>query len=141
MKTFISKSPEATEKAGRILAAEIKKFPRKKSAWVIALTGDLGAGKTTFLKGLLASLGVRKRILSPTFVILKRYGSIYHIDAYRLNRAADIAGLDLKKIMSSPGNLVLIEWADKFKKILPAGAIKIKFSYGDNERERKIKIG
>jgi tRNA threonylcarbamoyladenosine biosynthesis protein TsaE len=140
MKTFISKSPEATRKAGRLLAETMRLGRSGEKAQVIALTGDLGAGKTTFLKGLLSGLGVRRRISSPTFVLLKRYGSVYHLDAYRLNNSREAAGLGLEKIIADPRSIVLVEWADRIRKMLPAGSVWIEFSYGDSERERRITI-
>ncbi|MFH1188935.1 MAG: tRNA (adenosine(37)-N6)-threonylcarbamoyltransferase complex ATPase subunit type 1 TsaE, partial [bacterium] len=81
---MITKNDRETRRAGELLAQEIKKTPL-----VIALEGDLGAGKTTFIQGIAKGLGIQEQITSPTFVIMKKYpingGFFYHLDCYRLN--------------------------------------------------------
>ncbi len=72
-KTFLSISPSQTEKLGRELAREILKAPLQKGAVMIGLRGDLGGGKTTFLKGFARGLSIKKKILSPTFIIMRRF--------------------------------------------------------------------
>ncbi|MBI1838733.1 MAG: tRNA (adenosine(37)-N6)-threonylcarbamoyltransferase complex ATPase subunit type 1 TsaE [Candidatus Colwellbacteria bacterium] len=85
---FISKSPKETMARARILAEKLSKASLKKPL-IIGLTGDLGAGKTTFVKGFVRGFGVRKKIMSPTFIIMRKLRArdgrdIYHIDAYRV---------------------------------------------------------
>lgn len=118
---------------------------RRQAASIIGLTGDLGSGKTTFIQGFLKSAGIRKRITSPTFVIFKRYEikdknykNVYHVDCYRLNKPEEILKLDFKEIIHNPQNIVLIEWAEKLKKILPKKINWINFEYGKKSNERKI---
>jgi tRNA threonylcarbamoyladenosine biosynthesis protein TsaE len=121
---------------------------RRQAASIIGLTGDLGAGKTTFIQGFLKGLGVKKRITSPTFVLIKNYElriknyginkRIYHIDCYRIQKPQELLKLGFREIINNPKNIVLIEWAEKIKKILPKRTNWIKFEYGKKENERKI---
>ena len=118
-----SDSSKKTKEAARSLVEKILKKPPEDSALIIALTGDLGSGKTTFIQGFFKGVGIKKRITSPTFVIFKRFKihdsrfkSIYHIDCYRLT-PKELAVLDFQEIINNPQNIVLIEWAEKIKKI------------------------
>ena len=123
-------------------------------AAVFALSGGLGAGKTTFVKGFLAGLGARGRAASPTFVIVRRHPlrvssgrratrprtqNAYHIDAYRLKTPGDLAALGFDRILAG-GGAVLIEWAEKVKKLLPKGAVWVSFKHGEKENERRISV-
>lgn len=116
-----------------------------KSALVVALEGELGAGKTTFIKGFSRALGVREKILSPTFVIIHRHRirnqesrirNLYHIDCYRLKSEKDLLKLGVKKIFANPENIVLIEWADRVKKIIPKNAVWVHFSHLEKSTRR-----
>ncbi len=130
-----------------------KKIARGKNAAVFALTGDLGAGKTTFVQGFFKGLGFKKRSQSPTFIIMRRrsmprplarsprraaFSDVFHVDAYRLKSAAHLAALDFEDVLASPRNIVLIEWADRVKKILPKNTVWLKFRHGKRENERYI---
>ena len=133
-----------TKKIGKILAQKILKSKLKKAAFVLALEGELGAGKTTFAQGFAKELGVKERVLSPTFVIMKKFQVpslkfkfFYHIDCYRIKESREILGLGFRKIISNPRNIVAIEWADRIKKILPRGVIVLKFKFID-KLKRKI---
>lgn len=129
-----------------LLAKELAKgFTNRNKLLVLALSGDLGVGKTTFVQSFARALGVRKRILSPTFLIIKRFPlsksnfqNLYHIDAYRV-RASDLKKLGVKEVFKGQ-NIVLIEWADKVKEILPKGTVWIKFKHGARENERQITV-
>jgi len=135
-----------TKKFAGLLAKKILSRPyEKKLALVIGLSGDLGAGKTTFIQGFCRSIGIRKRITSPTFVLFKRFkvnnprfANLYHIDCYRLKKPEELLKLGFKEILNNPQNIVLIEWAEKIKKILPKKIIRISFEYGKKENERNI---
>lgn len=148
----LTQSSNGTKKFAKVFAKKIlAKFSEKNSAClrrqalIIGLTGDLGSGKTTFIQGFLKELGVKQRITSPTFVIFKRYEikdkkykNVYHIDCYRLNKPEEILKLDFKEIIDNPENIVLIEWAEKLKKVLPKKIDWINFEYGKKSNERKI---
>ncbi len=118
------------------------------TAAVLALNGDLGAGKTTFTKALAKELGVQESVTSPTFVIQKSYDiqkdnsnfkKIVHIDAYRLESGAEAEVLGLTATMADSTNLVVIEWAENIKSALPQSAISIDFKY-INETTRGVTI-
>ena len=123
----------------------IGEFQAGERATIIALVGNLGAGKTTFTQGFAEGLGIKEKIQSPTFVILKEYKItsekfkyFYHIDCYRLKNEKDAKTIDLEEIIKNPENLVLIEWAERVKKILPKKQLlTIKF-FHINEETRKI---
>ena len=138
----LSGSPSQTKEIGKILAKEILKTASKK-ALILGLIGELGGGKTTFLQGFAKGLGIKEKILSPSFVILKRFKikdlrfkNFYHIDCYRINKPKEILNLGLKEIISNPQNIVAIEWADKIKKILPKNSIILKFEFLNKNKRR-----
>ncbi len=134
-KLFITNSDIETQKLAGELA---KKFTKG----AIALTGDLGAGKTTFVQGFAKALGIKEKIISPTFVLIRQHQIpktqkiLYHIDLYRLE---DFTGLGLEEIIHNPDNLILIEWAEKAKHLLPKNTIWISFE-NISEKIRKIVI-
>lgn len=151
MKTIITKSSEETQKLGEELAK------RMKGGEVVCLTGELGSGKTTFTQGFLKELGSKGPYTSPTFLIMKQYrlgthnakrGTldsrftihdlrfVYHFDAYRVDEK-DILNLGWKEIISDEKNIVIVEWAERIRKIIPKNAVWIKFEWV-SEEERKI---
>lgn len=159
---YITNSAGQTQKLGENFAKEILKQPRQGGAVVLGLKGNLGRGKTTFLQGFAKGLGAKEKILSPTFVIQKKFqiqnslnsaglqrvkssGSkfktFYHFDCYRLNKPKEILELGFKEIIADPENIVAIEWPEKVKKILPKEIILIKFKLlNKNKREIIFKI-
>lgn len=118
--------------AGEVLATCVK----KSSAQVLALSGDLGAGKTAFTKELAVLLGIKEDITSPTFVIMKSYPipthpffkTLVHIDAYRIEDIDEMRVLGLKEILSDESNLVCIEWPEKIRTLIPEDALSITIS-------------
>lgn len=139
-------SERETKKIAEELARLLK--PRKKEALVLALSGELGAGKTRFVQGLARGLGVTRRITSPTFVISKEYRLkskktpfrfFCHLDFYRLGNREDLMGVDFEEILTMPKTLIAIEWAERIKSEIPKDAIWIKFER-IGEEERKITI-
>jgi tRNA threonylcarbamoyladenosine biosynthesis protein TsaE len=149
MKIYQSSSSEDTQKIAKEIAVNIKKNLNNdaKNAIVFELIGDLGSGKTTFVKGFLKGFGFRGNVKSPTFIIMRRtklkndfFENVFHIDAYRLKKLDDFLALNFKEIISNPKNIVLIEWPQNIKNIIKEKTIKIKFFYGKKENERIIKI-
>jgi len=106
---------------------------------VFGFVGNLGAGKTTFIQSFAKGLGVKGRLTSPTFVLMKKYGNLYHLDCYRIKSHKDIMALDFQEVVSNFKNVILIEWAEKIKKILPKDTVWIKFKIL-NKDKRKIEI-
>jgi len=136
-KENITSSSIQTKKLGEKFAREILKNRPKKKSFVIGLGGKLGAGKTTFIQGFAKGLGIKEKILSPTFVIMKKFNNFYHFDCYRIQRPKEILELGFQEIISNPGNIIVIEWAEKIKKIMPKNTLWIKFKFVD-EKTRKI---
>lgn len=126
------------------LAGELVSQKSRKQALVVTLKGNLGAGKTTFAQGFIKSLLPKARVKSPTFLLMKHYPykgrDIYHLDCYRVKSPKDLAALEIKKILSNPNNIVLIEWSERITRILPKKKISITMSHGKEEGDRIINI-
>lgn len=110
---------------------ESEKFPNM----IICLDGELGSGKTVFAKGIAQALGINETITSPTYTIIKEYNSgelpFYHMDVYRLDGNTDGVGIEE---YFNKGGIVVIEWADTIKNILPKERLDIKFKVLDENR-------
>jgi len=133
---IITKNAKETQKVGMFLSEEIKKEKSKKDkAIIIALEGDLGGGKTTLVQGFARGLGIKDKITSPTFVIMKKYDFLYHIDCYRINEK-DLIELGFNEIIGDSRNIIIIEWAEKIKKILFQNTLWLKFEYLDKNKRR-----
>lgn len=134
---IITKNREETQRVGRGLAKKIK------DGEIVCLYGDLGAGKTTLAQGIARGLGIKQDVLSPTFILMRRYDLknrfFYHIDLYRLNDLEEIKGLGIEEIVEDTNNIVLIEWPEKIAHLLPRRRWEIKFET-ISENERKIEI-
>lgn len=123
-----------------------------KKGGVVALYGDLGSGKTTFVQGLARGLGIKKRIISPTFIIIRKYNlktshfakaswdkqnlkSLYHVDLYRVESEKEVRELGIEEIVSGK-DIVAIEWAEKIQNLLPKKRWDVKFEdLGGNRRK------
>jgi len=141
----ISKSEEETKRIGKELAQSTKNLKTEK-ALVISLFGDLGGGKTTFTQGFGQGLNIREKILSPTFVIMKRFeiqesrfSNFYHIDCYRIKDEKDLSSLEFREILEDSRNIIIVEWAERIQKVLPKQRIDVSFSFVD-EKTRKIVV-
>lgn len=138
---FITKSAAETQKLGEQFAQRLK------GGEIIGLIGELGSGKTTFVQGLARGLGIKKRIISPTFIFIRPYAichspratRLFHVDLYRIEKAEEAVGLGLEEIWSEPENIVVIEWAEKIEKTLPKKMIRIYFEY-EGQDERRIRV-
>lgn len=133
---FTTNNNKETQKLGKVLAKELR------GGEIICLSGDLGSGKTTFSQGILNGLKIKGPYTSPTFVILKKYKvpgekikNAYHIDAYRI-KSRDLEELGWKELAKSKENIVILEWAERTKRIIPRNALWIRFKWIDrNKRE------
>ena len=136
MASIISHHPQETFDLGRRLAAELK------AGDVLALAGDLGAGKTQFTKGLAAGLGVNASVTSPTFTLIHEYPGgrlpLYHIDLYRLESAVEALEMGIDDYLAGDG-VTVVEWADKFEEIVPRGARWVRFRALEGD-EREIEL-
>ena len=176
---FVSKSPEETKKIASDLAHQVveirvaspsspkennsnfrylaQKIIKTKKGTIIAMEGELGAGKTTFIQGFMASLGIDEKVKSPTFVLMKKYVvpksvksrrpldcqgdalTIYHLDCYRIADHKDLKIPELEEILNEEGSIVFIEWAERIKEILPKNHITVHIDH-ISEKKRKIII-
>ena len=130
---LVTRSEAETVDAGRALARTL--VPGS----VVLLSGDLGAGKTAFIRGMAAGLGIDPlEVSSPTFTLIHEYGAqpaVYHVDLYRLDYAREAARLGLEEIFEKEA-VVLIEWGEKFPELLPDERVEIRItSSHDNQRE------
>lgn len=152
---LLSRSTGETNKIATELARKITRTASQKHAVVLALEGELGAGKTTFVKAFAKALGIKSHITSPTFVLMKHYQLprtatqwgkpaisyqlLIHIDAYRLKDYHELLALGIKEAITDPKNIILIEWAERVRPILPKKYIKIHIDHIDL-KTRKITI-
>jgi tRNA threonylcarbamoyladenosine biosynthesis protein TsaE len=129
VRNIVSKSEEDTMKAGEELAQGLK------PGSIVLIYGNLGYGKTTFVKGVAKGLGIKTRIVSPTFTIIRTHNNTHHIDLYRIE---DYKNLGLEEILEDPTSIKLIEWPERLRKP-PGKRIEVKFTMNkDNTRTINI---
>ncbi|MBY0472978.1 tRNA (adenosine(37)-N6)-threonylcarbamoyltransferase complex ATPase subunit type 1 TsaE [Patescibacteria group bacterium] len=116
-------------------------------AVIVALRGDLGAGKTTFTQALARELGIEDAVQSPTYVLMKSYPinfegfkKLIHIDAYRLDKPEEFSALAPDTFLHDSENLVVIEWPERVESVLPTPDLLLNFKHTDSEEERHIEI-
>lgn len=150
---IIAKSAQATQKLGEKIGVALRTSGNQPKAdrplgeaTIITLTGELGSGKTTFVQGFAKGLGLPHRVLSPTFILMRRYALqslhfdwLYHIDLYRLEKNTEIDSLGLGEIFRDPRSIVLIEWPERLGILLPDIRTDITFEVID-ELVRKINV-
>lgn len=131
-------SEELQRHAGNFVAS----LSPQAQATVVTLSGELGAGKTTFAQGMAKALGIEEVVTSPTFVIEKiyalsgqKFSHLIHIDAYRLKEARDLRVIGWDEIVPNSGNLIVLEWPERVPELIPEGAVQIRF---DIDEERRI---
>jgi tRNA threonylcarbamoyladenosine biosynthesis protein TsaE len=137
MKEILSRSAEETVSAGKAFAGTLRPGD------VVALTGTLGSGKTRFVAGVCAGLGVSVPVSSPTFTIINEYpapfGVVAHIDMYRISTLGEVAELGIEEYFND-GCICLVEWAEVVSGVLPPLRYQVSFAHGDAENERAIRI-
>ena len=140
MKETITSLTELEEFARQYLARLV---PSSSGATLIALSGDLGAGKTALTKAFAKVFGIKEHITSPTFVLAKhytiegdsRFTKLIHIDAYRLTEGDDLTPLRFDELLSVPEHLIVLEWPERVTRALPKGHRKIHMALVDDARE------
>ena len=132
-KKIVIKNEEETKKFGEKLCEKLT------AGSIVALTGDLGTGKTTLTKAIAAGLGVTDVITSPTFNIVKQYDSgrlpLYHFDVYRIGDVDEMYEIGYEEYFFGDG-VCVIEWVDLIEEIIPDDAVRIEIEYGEKEGER-----
>jgi len=115
--------------------------PAQDRATLVTLSGELGAGKTTFVQAAAEALGVTDTVTSPTFVIEKiyllekqKFSRLIHIDAYRLKSAHELEALGWKDLLADSHNLILIEWPERVAEIIPEDAIRVRIDIDEDRR-------
>jgi tRNA threonylcarbamoyladenosine biosynthesis protein TsaE len=115
---------------------------------VVALTGELGTGKTRFVKGVCEAFGASQRVSSPSFIILNRYAGVdadnremflYHLDLYRIRSLEEIYDLGYEEFLYGDG-ITLIEWSEQLGDLLPPRRYDVRLSYGETDTGRRISI-
>ena len=121
---------------------------KEESATIVALAGDLGAGKTTLTQFLARELGITEQLISPTFVIMKKYeipksknggvfSALIHIDAYRLESSRELERLGWAELIADPQNLIIVEWPEKVPELMHGHIYRAELSHVD-EHQRRI---
>ena len=142
----VSKNLKDTENIARDVVKQLLKKNPNIKAQVVGLYGDLGAGKTAFTQALAKELNIKDKIVSPTFVIMKKFSIpegkhkiLIHIDAYRLKKGEELEKLGWADIISDPNNLVLIDWPELVADIMPKRHLNIKIKHID-EKTREFDV-
>lgn len=123
----------------------------RRCATVVALEGELGAGKTFFTKAFATALHVKHRMPSPTFLIARSYPipplrgrfpfrRFFHLDLYRIASARELRAIGWNRIVENPEHLVLVEWADRVRSLIPRSATWVKIRHGRKENERSVAV-
>ena len=136
LKRILSKSPSETWDAAAIFAKELP------AGSVIALHGQLGAGKTCFIQGMALALGVKEPISSPTYTLIDEYQGkqkLIHMDLYRLSSSVEAIGIGLEEYLTRD-NIVAIEWAERAQELLPDNLIHVDIKVGSDSNTRIINI-
>ena len=134
---FFSRSPEQTRRIGMRLGGALQ------AGDVVCLQGDLGAGKTTFVQGIAHGWGSRDSVSSPTFIIVNVYrrgdeACLFHMDAYRLDSAAEAEELDIDSMLVQ--GPLLIEWPERMERLVPAECLWVTLEYsGEEDRQMKFR--
>ena len=135
--TYVTNSPAETEALGQRLAERLQPGD------VIAYTGDLGAGKTAFTRGLARGLGITERITSPTFTIVNEYQGgrlpLFHFDMYRLGSSEELYEIGWEDYLAK-GGVCAVEWSEIVADALEEDCIRVDIRQGDTENQRKITV-
>lgn len=134
---IISNSAEETEQAGAEFAASLP------GGTIVAFTGDLGAGKTAFVRGMARGLGISGRVTSPTFTIVNEYEGgkrpLFHFDLYRLESADDLYEIGWEDYLAR-GGICAVEWSERAPEAME-GCVTVDIQHGEHDDQRIIRIG
>lgn len=133
---LVCPTAEETRQVGRALAEILT------GGDVVSLTGDLGAGKTTFVQGAADGLGVGEPVLSPTFTLVREYEGrlpVTHMDVYRLDRIQDVLDLGFEELMD-PGGILFLEWGDAIESLLPESYLEVELVLAGESEQRSVRM-
>ncbi len=133
---LVTRSEDETEAVGRRLGSRLQPGD------VVALSGDLGAGKTVLARGIARGAGASGYIASPTFTLVREYRGpvpVYHVDLYRLDRPEQLDDLGLDEVLAA-GGVVVIEWAERARGLLPPDHLWVTVAFADGENERVLEV-
>ena len=135
MEPLTTKSAQETEAVGEAIGSQLQVGD------LVVLSGDLGAGKTTFAKGLARALGVTEPVTSPTFTIVQEYDGrvpLAHVDVYRLTRIQELHDLGFEELLES--RVTVVEWGEAIALVLPRDRIEVQLALGDDDDQRILQI-
>jgi len=147
-RSLVSKSRKDTEQIAKNFLGRILNNKKAKHSTIVALSGELGAGKTTFVQAVGKELGIKGKMRSPTFLIIKKYtlknipkfNFLFHLDAYRLKSEKELLYLGWEEIINNAGHLVFVEWPENVAKVIPKHAKLVEIAHaGGKERHFKLK--
>lgn len=133
---IVTQSADQTQELGKKLGHSF--LTEKGMPTTVCLWGDLGSGKTTFVQGFSKGLGIPNRLLSPTFIIVRRYAMtkrfkyLYHLDLYRIFQPDEVLALGFADMSGSENSLVVVEWPERLGDVLPDKRIDIRFTARDD---------
>ena len=137
MKTVVSRSAQETAALGRSFGLGLK------PGEIVALLGDLGSGKTQFVKGVCSGIGVNVSVTSPTFTLINEYpapfGIVAHIDLYRIGSHQELRDLGIDSYFRD-SCICLIEWAERALAVLPLQYRRVKLTHGEGENQRVVTV-
>ena len=141
MRSYRTQTPEDTDRVAALAAATLRPGD------LVRLTGPLGSGKTTFTRGIVRALRGDDRVASPSFVLVRSYPvrgrrirTVHHVDAYRCTAGDTVLIHGLRELLGDVSGIVLVEWADRLGRALPAAALRVTCSYGRSQQERVIRF-
>jgi tRNA threonylcarbamoyladenosine biosynthesis protein TsaE len=146
LEVTITENAEETKELGKKLANNVMRKGSENPPHIFCLYGDLGMGKTTFVQGFAQELGITTRLLSPTFIIVRRHilhatgRCLYHLDLYRLANEKSLEDLGIQEIFEGQQHIVVVEWAERLGSFLPKSRVDIRFNKGNTDVERRIEI-
>jgi tRNA threonylcarbamoyladenosine biosynthesis protein TsaE len=140
---YTSTSLKQSHALSRVFVKTLK--ASRTHATVMGFIGELGAGKTAFTQGIARALGIKHRMLSPTFLIERKYqirnsnfDTLYHFDWYRLHKKRELDSTTFFRILKNPKALVIVEWADQIREALPKNTLLLYFHHGKTAHIRTI---
>ncbi len=132
-RTVVAEGAEETQRVGEELAGRLK------DGDVVALVGELGAGKTTLVQGLARGLLIKEEVVSPSYVLARTHSgrlTLHHMDAYRISNPAELAEVGLTELLPPDKGVTAVEWADRIPELIPAGAIWVTLTMPSPDRRR-----